>query len=553
MKKEMRQWGSEINPGEVFLDYQTENTDYEGIKLETPINPLSFKIFGIIIFIVFSIFIGRLIYLQVIKYDFYQLLAEKNCHRIIPIFSLRGDIVSADGKMLATYNSNGARKYPEKKYFAHIIGYLGQIDSKEREKYSNYFLNEKVGRAGLEDEYQKYLRGEPGRKVFEINSQGEIIREASESPPRKGNKVVLAINADLQKKIYQEIEKQFKISHLKTRRAAAVAINPQNGQIMALVSYPSFDNNIFSEQPISQEKYHQLVSNRNLPLFNRALQGEYPPGSIIKPLMASAALQEGIVTQKTILNCPPYLKIGRQLFRDWKPQGRINIIQAIAESSDVFFYQIGGGYKDFHGLNLKRIVQYLKLFGLGDASKIDLPGENQGLVPDENWKRMKYREKWYIGDTYHLSIGQGYLLVTPLQMAVDISAIVNGGTIYQPQIVDKIINSGKIITKFRPNVVRRSFIDQKYLKVVKHGMRKAVLTGTARQLKDLPVSAGGKTGTAEVAGKEPHSWFVAFAPYDHPQIVLVVLVENGGEGYQVAEPIVYRVMKWWFNFNQISR
>ncbi len=543
----------EINVGEIFLEQRIKDSEYEGIKIETPIKPWIFNVFRGITLIFLLVLLSRLFYLQIFKYRFYQALAQQNYYKVVPIFPQRGDIISIDGKKLAIYRQNKdgekIREYPQKEYFSHILGYLGKMTSTEKDKCFHCQLNENIGKTGIEKEYQNYLRGKTGKRIFEVNALGKIIQEKYIIAPQKGDTVVLSVDAGLQRKLFDEIKQQIKISHLKTKRAAAIAVNPQNGKILALVNYPSFDNNLFSQKHINQREYKKLYSNPNTPLLNRAIQGLYPPGSIIKPLIASAALQEGVIDKKTILNCPPYLKIGRQLFRDWKPQGFINIIQAIAESSDVFFYQIGGGYKQFKGLGVKKIDHYLKLFGLGQKTNIDLPSENQGLVPDNKWKKSRFGYSWYIGDTYHLSIGQGYLLITPIQMAMALSAVINGGLLYQPQLVDKIVNYDKIIKVFKPIIIRHGFINQNNLKIAKLGMRQAVVSGTARQLNDLPITSGGKTGTAEVFGEKPHSWFVGFAPYDNPQILILVLVENGGEGYKISEPIVHRVLKWWIKKN----
>ncbi|HHD92147.1 MAG TPA: penicillin-binding protein 2 [Candidatus Portnoybacteria bacterium] len=543
-------FGQEINPGEVFLEQRTKDSEYDGIKIETPIKLWVLNIFKGVVLMFLLILVGRLFYLQVFKYNFYHALAQENYYKIVPILPQRGDIISADNQILATYRQQKdksiIRKYPQGEYFSHILGYLGGMTKAEKDKCSQCQSNEDIGKTGIEEEYQNYLRGKTGKRIFEVNALGKTIREEYTIIPKKGDTIVLSINAELQKRLFNEIKQQIKISHLKTKRAVAVAVNPQNGKILASVSYPSFNNNLFLQKHIDQKQYKKLWSDPNTPLLNRVIQGLYPPGSIIKPLIASAALQEGIVDQKTVLDCPPYLKIGRQLFRDWKSQGIINIIQAIAESSDVFFYQIGGGYKKFEGLGIQKIDHYLKLFGLGQKTNIDLPSENPGLVPSNKWKKSRIGYSWYIGDTYHLSIGQGYLLITPLQMAMALSAVANGGILYQPQLIDKILNYDKIIKAFQPIIARHNFIDPKNINIAKEGMRQAVISGTARQLNDLPVTAGGKTGTAEVARGKPHSWFVGFAPYENPQILLLVLVENGGEGYQVAEPIADHVLKWWF-------
>ncbi len=310
------------------------------------------------------------------------------------------------------------------------------------------------------------------------------------------------------------------------------------------MSFPNFDNNEFIKG-LSPESFDKIIQDKNEPLLNRAIAGQYPSGSTIKPLIAAAALEEGIISPDKQLNCPGQLTLKDKYnpnifwtFPDWKAHGPVNMNKAIAESCNVYFYTIGGGYGDIEGLGIEKIAKYLKLFGWGQALGIDLPGEMTGLVPSPLWKEETKDEEWYIGDTYNVSIGQGDIGVTPLQLAIATAAIANNGKVFQPQLTE---NS-------EPNIIRQGFIEEDFLEVVKRGMREAVISGSAKALYDLPVKAAGKTGTAQVSKtKAPHSWFTVFAPYDNPEIVLTILIENGGEGSVTALPVAKEVLSWWFS------
>jgi len=448
---------------------------------------------------------------------------------------------------------NTTRFYLDGKIFSHLIGYNSKIASEDLKTHPDYFLTDQIGKEGLEKVYENELRGIYGTQKIEVDSYGSIKRIIAKEEAIAGNNLVLSIDAELQKKIYQMLEKRLKDLNLK--KAAAVSINPKNGQILSLVSLPSFDNNLFA-QKLSEADYKSLVKDSNKPLFNRAISGLYPPGSTIKPLIAAAALEEKIINQTKKINCQGSLKIINQYnpsiiykFPDWKIHGPTDVIKAIAESCNVFFYTVGGGFDKFEGLGIERIKKYANLFGLGSVLGVDLPGEARGVIPDKRWKEEVKGESWYIGDTYHTAIGQGDILATPLQIAVLTATIANGGILYQPQIVDKIINSNNNLVKdIQPKVIRRDFVALENIKVVQKGMRQAVLSGSARAMSSLNFEVAGKTGTAQFGSKDKtHSWFTCYAPYEDPEIVLTVLVEEGGEGYYAALPVAKEVLDWYFN------
>ena len=439
------------------------------------------------------------------------------------------------------------REYPEGEIFSHLIGYTGKISEEELKKFPDYLLIDRVGKNGLEKQYEKYLHGEHGEHRYEVNARGEIIGDLGITPPRPGQEMVLNIDAALQRKIYQEAEKLL-AENKEATGVAVVAIDPRNGALRALVSYPGYDNNAFVEG-IDREIYKNLVNNPAHPLLNRTISGLYPPGSTFKPLLAAAVLEEGIVRPQETVNCHGGIHIGGWSFPDWRAHGVTDLRKAIAESCDVYFYAVGGGWGNIKGLGIEKMKKYSNFFGLGSQTGIDLPGEKKGLVPDKNWKFKEFGEKWYIGDTYHNAIGQGYLLATPLQLAVATAAIANGGTVYQPRLVEKLIdplNHQEII--IHKKIINQNFISPENLQVVKEGMRQTVTAGSGRLLNSLQVKTAGKTGTAQFGAEEKtHSWYISYAPIDKPELALAVLVESGGEGHSWAVPLTKTIYQWYFD------
>lgn len=448
---------------------------------------------------------------------------------------------------------NPIREYKDPQIFSHLVGYTGKINDTElaSHKDQDYLLNDFIGKTGLEFSYENYLRGKNGEDQVEVDARGQQQQDLGIVEPKAGQSLHLNIDADLQKEIYNQIEK-----YNGNKKAAAIALNPQTGQVLALISVPGYDTNKFS-RGISQADYQALLNNPQNPLLNRAIGGTYPPGSTIKPVIASAALQEKVVTPSTIIYDNGDLVYGGFHFHGWKLSGLgpMDVRSAIAMSSDIYFYTVGGGQAalNIEGLGPERLNKYDYLFGMGAKTGIDLPGEKAGIVGGPEWRKATYKDPanqiWYPGDTYHISIGQGDMLATPLQVAIWTSIVANGGTYYKPYIVDSVTDGdNKVILKNQPQVVRAGFIDPENIEVVRQGMRQTVTAGTARSLSVLRVSAAGKTGTAQFDGANPsatHAWFTAFAPYDNPQIVITVLIEAGGEGSTAASPVVRETLKWW--------
>ncbi|HLB95596.1 MAG TPA: penicillin-binding protein 2 [Patescibacteria group bacterium] len=427
-----------------------------------------------------------------------------------------------------------------------VVGYTSKMTDRDLKNYPNYKLSYILGREGLEAVYEKYLKGTPGILEVEVDSHGRQQRELSKTLPQPGNNLFLSLNAGLEDKMTNAL--QLAVEEADSPGGAMVALHPQTGQVLGLASVPTFDNNLFSSEDLDEE-FQKLLNDPGKPLFNRAVSGTYPSGSTIKPVIAAAGLQEGVITENTTINAPGEIKVGNYTYPDWKVHGLTDVRKAIAESVNIFFYAVAGGWDKIRGLGIVKLKDYLLKFGFEERTGIDLPAEAKGLVPDPEWKEKTKKEIWYLGDTYHLGIGQGDFLVTPIQMATAAAAIANGGEVLKPQIVSKITDKdGKLIWEFKKEVKRSGIIDGANLQVIREGMRQAVTSGSAKRLGDLPVQAAAKTGTAQFGSEgKTHAWMIAFAPYANPEIVVATLIEDGGEGHATAGPVVQEVFSWYFS------
>ncbi|MFZ6036064.1 MAG: penicillin-binding protein 2 [Patescibacteria group bacterium] len=440
------------------------------------------------------------------------------------------------------------REYTKGEYFSNVLGYLSKISKLELETRPDYLFDDVIGKAGIEQLYESDLRGTYGKKEVEVDSLGKENSVVSEASPIPGKNIHLTLDAGLQERLGTALREVIDARH-ESSGGAAVAMDPRTGEILALLTYPTYDNNEFNSG-IAPERYQELISNPDQPLFNRPISGEYPSGSTIKPLIALAGLAEGITTPQTSFLSTGGIQIGQWFFPDWKAggHGQTNLAKALAESVNTYFYMVGGGDETHEGLGVDRIRNYLELFGLNNTLGVDLPGESKGFLPTKEWKEETKGERWYIGDTYHLSIGQGDLLVTPLQVATYTSAIANGGTVYRPYLVRSFTNTREGTTILvEPTILRNNFVRADHITAVQNGLREAVLSGSARRLQELPVSSAAKTGTAQFGSSEKtHSWFTAYAPYENPEIVITVIVESGGEGNDSALPVALQALNYWF-------
>lgn len=443
--------------------------------------------------------------------------------------------------------SRHSREYASSPSYSHVLGYTGRITQEEyaRLKNSSYLLNDELGKTGLEKQYESTLRGINGTEELEVDYRGREVSLVSKTAPISGNHLYTSIDARLQELLSAQLQKM--VDERGVPGGAIVAIDPRTGKIRALVSYPSFSSNAFA-QGISTEHYQQLASDEQHPLFHRAISGEYPAGSAFKPIVAAAGLEEGIITEQTTVNSTGGIRINEYFFPDFRPGGYgvVTVITALARSVNTFFYIVGGGENESGGgLGIERMMAYAQKFGLGATTGIDLPDEADGFLPSKAWKEEYKNERWYIGDTYHAAIGQGDVLTTPLQIAVATATIANGGTLYEPQVVERIVNqSGEIVRIVEPVVRTSPVVSQKSIEIVRRGMREAVLSGGGRSLQTLSITAAGKTGTAQFGTEEKtHAWFTMFAPYENPELVITVLIEEGGIGEEAAVPVAREALR----------
>lgn len=417
---------------------------------------------------------------------------------------------------------------------SHVLGFTGVISPDEYANRSDnsYRRFDVIGKQGIEKYFEKQLRGTYGEETVEVDALGHAERIIAKTDPIPGDNITLTIDSELQAYIESSIQTHLK--NYSATKASVIVMDPNTGEILALVSYPAFDSNLFIGG-IASTSYSALINDPDQPLFPRASSGEFPSGSVIKPVYATAALMEGIITPTTSFLSVGGFAVGPYFFKDWKAGGHgvTNVYHAIADSVNTFFYIIGGGNETFDGLGLERLMSYAAKFGFGSKTGIDLPTEADGFLPSKQWKQDTYGEQWYIGDTYNVSIGQGNLIVTPLQIARSIAVFANGGYLIRPKLV---------ATSETPEQI----VPMDKVQIIRDAMRQTVTNGTAQSLQDLPVEAAGKTGTAQWSStKTPHAWFVGFAPYNQPTLSVTVLVEEGSDDY-LAVPIAKDIFKWWF-------
>ncbi len=488
--------------------------------------------------------------------------------------------------------ATAVRHYAESTLYSHVVGYVGEITEEELKASAaaeRYSPGDIVGKSGIEAVYEDLLRGTKGLATVEVDATGRTVRSVGQPRlPVAGASLVLTLDLKLQEAAAAALDEA--ISKAGVSAGAIVALDPRNGDVLAMVSRPSFDANALV-RGVTPQEFSALVNDPNHPLVNRAISGLYPPGSTFKMVMAAAGLQEGVITPDTRVQCAgailvPYTfnEAVRQIYRDWLPSGHgsVDVVKALAESCDVFFYNVGtprakddagnftryydpGGRepKYFQGLGIDRINSYARSFGLGRRTGIDLPGEETGLVGGPEWKEATFPGSvWSIGDTIITSIGQGYILLTPLQLANVTAAVANGGTLYKPHLLKEAIGpDGKTVRRVEPTVLGKVPVTPENLAVVRKGMLEAVSPqGTARRLNLPGIRVAGKTGTAEfgepidAAGtRRSHAWFAAFAPYDDPSIVVVAIIEGGMEqleGSTYAVPAVERVLRAYFGLEQ---
>ncbi len=552
--------------------------------------------FYITVISVFTLLFVRYWYLQVLKGDYYYTASRENTLRELPLISKRGEIFALSGEKIATYrpafnimldrnrfkrkeikkiakflkiNEKELRKrikkysgipryipiavkenvsleflsyfesrksdypelfvdieplrfYPYKDLLAHVLGYIGEPTVEELKKIGEYTF---IGKAGIEKEYDEILRGKNGLKRLIVDSGNRLKEEKIVRKAVDGKNLTLSIILPLQQLIKEE---------LKNYKGCVIVNNVNTGEIYALYSNPSFDPNVFSSR-FERKKWKDLKIAKGNPLLNRAIRGRYSPGSIFKIAVALSALEKGI-SPKTMYFCPGYFKYKNLEFKCWfEPgHGKLNMIGGIAHSCNVYFYNLG------LKVGIEGIDKTCSQIEFSEKTGIDIPGEKKGLLPTPEWKRMATGQPWYPGDTINLSIGQGYLLVTPIEVARFMSFLANGGKLITPHF---------LIAPERSFPVKDLKINPYYINVLKKAMRKVVTTGTAVRLSYLKIKVAGKTGTAQTIsggkGKQNNSWFSGFAPFENPQICVTVIAERGGHSTDIAVPVAGKVFEFY--------
>lgn len=561
-------WNKEIAPDEIFLDSknlpQYDTQQFEG-RIEKPIGENIIAILGLFFLAVAFVFIGRVWFLQISQGDVYAERSENNRLDHIPIFAKRGIIYDRNKKELA-WNSfeegslpapDGARQagdiakrsYVPADGFGHLLGYVS-YPSKDSKGF--FYQEEFVGKNGVEKIYNDLLSGENGIKLIEVDALGKTQSESSIQPPSDGKDLLLTVDSRIQEKLYEFI-KQTAIDRGFTA-GAGIIMDVVNGDILAITSFPEYSPAILSSGKDSKI-ISEYIHNEKKPFLDRAVGGLYAPGSIVKPYVAIGALNEQVIDpQKKILSTGsisiqnPYYPDIKSVFMDWKPHGWVDMREALAVSSDVYFYEIGGGYEGQKGLGIYNIDKYMRLFGISEKTGIDLPGEEEGVIPSPEWKAKNFNgEAWRIGNTYHTAIGQYGFQVTPIQMVRAVASIARGGVLVTPHVLSRVAGEN---TEVSPRETKID-ISGDYFTVVQEGMRKVVLGGTGSALNTFGVSVAAKTGTAElgVSKKFVNSWVIGFFPYERPRFSFAVVMERGSRENLVGAVYVMRSLLDWMVVN----
>lgn len=533
--------------------------------------------FAIISLVLFFVIFLRLFHLQIVQGNANRGLADGNRIQIKIIHAPRGVIFDRNGKILASNSPafrlndpesrvhkarfvtreqalewevnndpraanleiDNVRTYPMGEEFAHVVGYTGEISEEQLKmpEFSGYHPGDQLGKTGIEEKYEHALRGIDGGEIIEVDSKGRKLRTLRQQPPIPGKNISLSLDASLQDKLYQQLK--ISLSGNKSCCGAGVAMDPHSGKILAMVSLPSFDPNLFTTGG-DNTAISEIFSRSDSPVLNRVIGGTYPPGSTFKIVSSLAALASGKIDKDTVFEDTGVMNLGPYKFTNWyfnqygKVEGFVNLAKAIERSNDTYFYKVA----QIIGENA--LADWSKKLHLGGKMGIELSGEQAGLVPDNNWKQQNYGQPWYPGDTLHMAIGQGFVLATPLQVLGITSFIAADGMMYKPE----------LLLDDKPRILTSNLLSKDYVKQVKEGMKlvpKGV--GTAWPFFTFPIETAGKTGTAEYGDPKDrtHAWYTSFAPADDPKIALTVLVEGGGEGSNVAAPVAKEVYRYYFS------
>lgn len=516
----------ELAPDEIFLDSSNlsgfDQGQLEG-RLEKPISRATFTSIGVVLVLIFTTLVVQAANLQMLQGVRYAAQSERNRLRPEVLFAERGAIVDRNGVALV-FNEAGDNGFVTRKYeapgFAHLLGY---VSYPKKDSSGKFYDTEIKGLGGVESAMNERLSGQNGTLLVEEDALGKVQSSGTVKPSKKGETVTLSIDARAQRAFAHSI--QGLADRIPFQGGSAILMDVETGEVHALVSYPEYDPNVLSSGGPS-ELIRAYQNDSRQVYLDRAVSGLYTPGSIVKPMEVAGALTDGIVTPETTIVSNGYISLPNpydpskpSIFKDWKVLGAMNARSAVAWSSDVYFYTVGGGFGGIKGLGIERLKYWFETFGLTSKTGIELEGEGTGFVPSPAWKEEKYQEPWRIGDTYHTAIGQYAMQVTPLEVARAIAAVANGGKLVRPTLVKDAPLQGQSIP-----------IDQAALQVAREGMRLGATEGTSLGLSDLSfVHVAGKTGTAQLGlhNEFYNSWAVGFFPYEHPKYVYVVVMERG--------------------------
>lgn len=533
----------ELDPDEIFLDAKNlpsfDRQQFEG-QIEKPISKSAFYLFIFSCAVIMLVLLGRIFSLQIISGSAFALRSGSNNLRHTVIFPERGIIYDREGVELSWNDPD--RKYKTDAGLSHVLGFIG-YPSEAEIKNKEFDPKQLVGREGVEKVFDNILGGKKGIKIEEINVAGQVITNHLLTAPESGKSVVLSIDSKVQTEFFRLIKELAQDRGFKA--GAGIIMDVETGELLALASYPEYDSNILSAGT-DRAAINRYVRDPAGPFLNRAISGLYTPGSIIKPFMAAAALAENIISPtKNIVSTGqlvvpnPYDPKHPSIFKDWKAHGAVDMRHALAVSSNVYFYEIGGGFGSQAGLGIKKIDDYVKLFGFGTTTGLSLAKEEAGVIPTPEWKEENFPgEPWRLGDTYHTVIGQYGFLVTPIQVVRAVAGIATNKLV-QPTLLK---NDGATT----PTIKALPFNNQE-LQIVREGMRLAVTEGTAKGLNTGAVMVAAKTGTAElgILKEDVNSWVVGFFPYQKPRYAFVVVMEKGSRSNLVGGVAVMRRLFDW--------
>lgn len=532
-KRRIRGNHHEIHPDQIFLDSENLPDFNQGTlegRLEKPLPRSVFTSMYIVIFVMFAVLIGQAANLQIKQGAKFAEQSERNRIRPTVLFAARGAVVDRNGLPLIsneTSEDGFVRRVYESPGFSHLLGY---VSYPKKDSSGNYYETEIKGMEGIESSMNALLAGSNGTLLVEEDARGIIQSQGTVKPPEDGKTLVLSVDARAQRAFYESIKEL--ADRTPFQGAAAVLMDAETGEVYALASYPEYDSNILSSGgPVDVIEGYATDSRQ--PYLDRAIAGLYTPGSIVKPIEAAGVLADKLISpEKTIyssgsISIPnPYDSTRPSIFKDWKAHGAVDVRKAIAVSSDVYFYAVGGGFEDQRGLGIDRINYWFRLFGYTTPTGIELPGEASGMVPTPAWKKENFDDEWRIGDTYNTAIGQYGMQVTVLEAARSIAAVANGGKLVKPTILKDAPISGQSIA-----------IDPSALQIAREGMRLGVTEGTSLGLNSLSFARlAGKTGTAQVGVRNEfyNMWAVGFWPYEKPKYIFVVLMDRGPAGTSVG-------------------